>query len=390
MHAFSPMKMTLPLAVVFFLAAAPAIAATCPALTVTASNNGPTCQGAPVTLNAATNAAQPSFHWQCLNCGGPAPGVNYDVQSLTVSNLGSTWEVIVTDNANGCVASDRTIPQTFPAPRISAPAQWCASSGDVTATISNADPAHPYTNINWTVTGGTIASGQGTATITVHPNPPLYPGTTTLGYTISASNTAGCSFPAPTPDTNTTVNPEQPLFDLQAPQSACAGEVSQATLIPTTSIETLAWQAMNASIVFCQQPYTVVCFQPSGNGPATISAIYTTQQAPACPRTVSRVVQQGQSAPAIVVEPRGGSVPMRTTDTLTVEATGTGDTYQWYEGTSGDTLHPLGVFTPFFITPPVEWTASYWVRVMNSCGFADSATATVTPINPGRSRAVRH
>ena len=53
-------------------------------------------------------------------------------------------------------------------------------------------------------------------------------------------------------------------------------------------------------------------------------------------------------------------------------------TYQWYIGTSGVTANPIGgaIGPTVNVTPSV--TTTYWVRVSNSCGTADSASATIT------------
>jgi hypothetical protein len=458
----------------FAFSAVPATNATCDYLTVTAANNGPTCYGAPVTLTATTNATNPSFHWQCLKCGGPAPGVNYDVQTLTVSNTGSTWEVIVTDSSTGCSTSAQTVPQFDPAPRIAAPLTWCASQGDIVVTIGNDDPTNPFSNITWSVRHGEITSGQGTKTITVHPDV-QYPTPVDVAYDIAATNARGCSFPATGYfDTSTNVRPEQPLFDLQAPSSGCRGGVYQATLVPTTSINSLQWSATNATLVFCQQPYTTACFHPDGAGPVTISATYTTTGVPDCPRTVSRTMQVGRTPsatfdagvittcsgtdavipitlsgtppfsirwsdgltqdgisgsttartvrpqtdtdftiesvsdssctnatpstvsvhvaepPLIVSEPESAIVAPNASATLRVESNPGDVRFQWYEGASGDTSHPVGTMSSTFTTPPLTKPASYWVRVMNNCGFSDSATATVMPSSAVRHRPARH
>ena len=64
---------------------------------------------------------------------------------------------------------------------------------------------------------------------------------------------------------------------------------------------------------------------------------------------------------------------------MTVAATGTGPlTYQWYEGATGTTTSPIALATgTSFTTPPVTTTSSYWVRVTNAAGHADSNTATL-------------
>lgn len=66
---------------------------------------------------------------------------------------------------------------------------------------------------------------------------------------------------------------------------------------------------------------------------------------------------------------------------LTVVATGgTPLTYQWYQGSAGDTSTPVGSNSASFTTPVLNATESYWVRVSNSVTPAgvDSSVATVT------------
>lgn len=77
----------------------------------------------------------------------------------------------------------------------------------------------------------------------------------------------------------------------------------------------------------------------------------------------------------------GGNVPYGEKKTLSVTGTGTPPfTYQWYQGTSGDTATPVGTSSQFQ-TPNITSPRSYWVRVSNSCPSSDdSATITVTPL----------
>jgi hypothetical protein len=84
-------------------------------------------------------------------------------------------------------------------------------------------------------------------------------------------------------------------------------------------------------------------------------------------------------APSITVQPQSQSIQSGQTATLAVAATGTAPlSYQWYKGASGDTSSPVGTNVNGFTTPALTATTSYWVRVSNSGGHADSATATVT------------
>ena len=458
----------------FLTVTIPAQGQTCSNLTAAATNNGPTCSGAPVTLSASTNAANPSFHWQCLHsCGGPAPGVNYDVQNFTTANTGVTWEVVVTDNATGCSTTAVTTPQVDSRPRIAAPLSWCAGNGDITAHIDNNDPSSPFTNITWYVRNGVITTGQGTNSITVHPNS-QYPNNVEVGYDISATSAHGCSFPQTGYfDTGTSVSPEQPLFELQAPSNSC-GRQFQATLVPTVQVYSVDWSATNATLVYCPGAYTM-CFHPNGPGPATISATYTTMSDPGCPRTVSRTISAGRQPtatinpgviavcagqdavipitltgtapfsiqwadgtiqsgigdtfvtrtveplkdatftilsvtdanctgdtpatvsvqvhdhPLITRNPHDTVVAPNSSATLVVEATGDELSFRWYQGTRGDTSHPMSSsLTGTLVTPPIDKTTSYWVRVMNACGTVDSAAATVAPSTGARRRSSRH
>jgi hypothetical protein len=63
--------------------------------------------------------------------------------------------------------------------------------------------------------------------------------------------------------------------------------------------------------------------------------------------------------------------------TLSVDASGgTGLTFQWFSGAPGSTIAPAGSGTSITVHPIV--TATYWVRVTNSCGgFADSDVVVV-------------
>ena len=91
--------------------------------------------------------------------------------------------------------------------------------------------------------------------------------------------------------------------------------------------------------------------------------------------------------PAITAPPQSRTVESGQTATLSVTATGTTAlTYQWYQGSAGDTSAPVGADASTFTTPPLIATTIFWVRVTNAYGAADSAAATVTV---GR-RARRH
>ena len=69
--------------------------------------------------------------------------------------------------------------------------------------------------------------------------------------------------------------------------------------------------------------------------------------------------------------------------TLSVAGNGSGLSYQWYLGTSGEITNPvLAATSASFTTPGLAASSSFWVRVSTVAGTADSNTATVTVKDP--------
>ncbi len=90
-------------------------------------------------------------------------------------------------------------------------------------------------------------------------------------------------------------------------------------------------------------------------------------------------VTVGCAAPTITAQPQSLTSARDGSVTLSVSATGALPlTYQWYEGSVGDTSTPVGTGSTTFVTPLLGATTTYWVRITNACGSADSTAATVT------------
>jgi hypothetical protein len=84
------------------------------------------------------------------------------------------------------------------------------------------------------------------------------------------------------------------------------------------------------------------------------------------------------TAPVITGQPQSTSIAAGGTAVLTVTATGTSLTYQWYVGPSGDVSVPLvgETGTSVSVSPLVDTT--YWVRVTGGTGHTDSNGALVS------------
>ncbi len=96
-----------------------------------------------------------------------------------------------------------------------------------------------------------------------------------------------------------------------------------------------------------------------------------------CETSGSIVVLETCEAPAITAEPSAAAVCSGWAATLSLTATGTGLSYQWYQGARGDTAAPVGGDAPSLTTPPLSAAALFWCRVTGLCGSADSAEAAV-------------
>ncbi len=90
-----------------------------------------------------------------------------------------------------------------------------------------------------------------------------------------------------------------------------------------------------------------------------------------------------QGAPVITTQPQSPTIFSGQTADFSVVASGANLSYQWYQGNSGDTSTPVGTDSASFTTPTLTADTSYWVRVSNPGGDADSNTATVTVTSQG-------
>jgi YD repeat-containing protein len=86
--------------------------------------------------------------------------------------------------------------------------------------------------------------------------------------------------------------------------------------------------------------------------------------------------------PVINTQPVGGSINSGTAKTLSVTASPSTVTYQWYVGASGTTTTPVSGGTTATISVTPASTTTYWCRVTGCSVAADTAAATVTVCNP--------
>jgi hypothetical protein len=83
--------------------------------------------------------------------------------------------------------------------------------------------------------------------------------------------------------------------------------------------------------------------------------------------------------PSITAHPQSATITSGQSTTLTVAGSGTGlVSLQWYIGSPPNTSSPVSGGTNPSLTVSPTTTTTYWVRVTDQCGTADSRAATVT------------
>lgn len=117
-------------------------------------------------------------------------------------------------------------------------------------------------------------------------------------------------------------------------------------------------------------PVTFTAYEKAGYGGGSKAATFTI------------IVSGGVAAPVISVQPLAVSINAGSTAVLSVGAAGAAS-YQWYAGASGDVSSPVaGAAGASFTTPALTASSSYWVKVTNAGGSVNSASATVSVIDP--------
>ncbi|MCU1231082.1 MAG: hypothetical protein JWO97_3966 [Acidobacteria bacterium] len=118
---------------------------------------------------------------------------------------------------------------------------------------------------------------------------------------------------------------------------------------------------------------------PSKTANPTVTTSYWVRVSNGCgtPADSATAVVTVCSAPLISAHPQAAGITIGQSATLSVAASGSGNSVQWYRGPASSVTGPiLGATGASLTVAPVADT-TYWARVTNSCGAADSSGATV-------------
>jgi len=111
-----------------------------------------------------------------------------------------------------------------------------------------------------------------------------------------------------------------------------------------------------------------------------VDTTYWVRATTSCGRTIDSAAVQVRVCrpPQITREPIPAAASPGVPAPLSVVASGTDLTYQWYAGTRGDVSAPVTHATSASFPAAVSVTTDFWVRVGGHCGSIDSATVTVS------------
>ena len=251
----------------------------CPAMVVTATNNGPICQGGTLQLDV-TDVPGATYSWS-----GPNSFVSV-VRNPSISSAtpAATGTYFVTVTINGCPynsSTTATVNATPATPTVTpgGPTTFCAG-GSVLLTSSSASGNQWYLNGN--PIGG--ATNQ------------TYSATAAGDYTVVVT-TSGCSS-APSAVTTVTVNPN-PNATITAPASVVTGSTGNAASVANAGAgATYNWTPTNATITAGTGTPNIT-FTAGAVGTATLQVTVTTSAG--CSDTKSANINVTAATPAVTI-----------------------------------------------------------------------------------------
>lgn len=315
-----------------------------------------------------------NIQWSVTSGGTIVSGANTAMVTIHPNGTGTVYYAVtatrMSSNCTQTVSDLYTNVNAGPLDvTITTPSTVCPGATNVPASVPDNGAGAIYT---WHVNPGQLTSGQGTRSMT---------------YTAATSG-------------------HQFIFiTIQRNGDNLSGSAEPAIARPTAVVtgggEICSDQTANATAMFSGVPPFNVTWSDGlvQNGIGTMSVSRTIPDSgslaimqfadASCDGTSSgeaHVVMMQQ--PAIVVQPEDTSVMTGSPATLTVSAAGDQLTYEWFEGAAGDLSKPVASGSNTLTTGPLSRETSYWVRVQNACGAAQSRAAHVT-VAPARRRPAR-
>ncbi len=229
------------------------------------------CQNASVTpLSVTVAGAGLSYQWFSnltnSNTGGaPISGTNSSSFVPPTSAAGTTYYYVVVTGACGSATSNVSGAITIknvPNPVIIGNSPVCANTNGVTYSVTN----NMGSTYNWSVTGGSLVSGQGTSTITVNW------GAMSLGTVSVTETNTGCST---TVNKSITINPLPVTGTITGPSPVCANTSGVIYSVTNTAGSNYAWTVIGTGSSLVSGNGTNSIIVNWGTGTGTVKVVET-------------------------------------------------------------------------------------------------------------------
>ncbi|MEA2571455.1 MAG: hypothetical protein QOI24_3456 [Acidobacteriota bacterium] len=342
--------------------------------TITAGSSTPLS----VTASGTTTLTYQWYTGASGNTSNPVSGGTSSQISVSPTTTTTYWVRVTGQCAPVADSSTVTVTVTpCVAPSISnQPASVSISSGTNTSLSVTASGSTPFTYQWYIGASPSTASPTGGNSSTLNVSP-----SATTPYWVKVTNACGSA------NSNTatvTVTCVAPLIVTQpSDQTIVTGNTATLTLGHNNSNPSVVWYQGTAPDT--QNP--VGTSRTITTGPLTQTTKFWAQLSNSCgvvnSRTMTVTVVVNCSSTAITsVTANPSTISFGLATTLTVVATGTSLSYQWYVGASGNTSSPLNGATSDAVSVTATGSSTYWVRVSSGCGAAavDSVAVPVTVV----------
>jgi uncharacterized repeat protein (TIGR01451 family) len=330
-----------------------------PAATITASGPTTFCAGGSVTLDAGAGFA--SYLWSNGATG----------QTINVTTSGNFFVTVSNGTCNATSAPVTVTVKPLPSAAISAPSSVCPNTVGAVASV----PPTAGASYVWSVTNGTLTSGQGTPSITFDTTAAT---PVTIGLTVTAN---GCSSNG---SANVTVAAIAPPV-ISGPASSCSN--STIALSATPGYATYSWsdgvQVVGTTQNITAQPQvnTTYTLTVSNGGGCTASATHAVTVTPAGPVAITAPANvnpnSGNNAASVAARPAG----------TTYTWSATGGTITGGQGTNAVTFSAgSGSSLTLSITVTLNGctsTGTKTVAIGQSADLSISKSADVATVNAG-------
>ena len=357
-----------------------------PAAIVTSPASVTINSGDTTTLGVTASGTGPlTYQWYQGTSGTTTTPVGTNSASFTTPILTSTtsYWVKFTNAANltGANSTTATVSVNQPAAIVTSPASVTINSGDTTTLGVTASGTAPLTYQWYQGTSGTTTTPVGTNSASFT-TPAL---TSTTSYWVKVTNAANLTG---SNSSTATVSVNQPAAIVTSPASVAIISGDTTTLSVTTSGTaplTYQWYQGSSGTTTTPVGTNSASFTTPVLSTTTDYWVKVTNAANLTGANSATATVTVNQPAAIVTSPASVTINSGETTTLSVTASGTAPlTYQWYQGTSGDTTTPVGTNSASFTTPALTSTTSYWVKITNVANLsgANSSTSTVTVNQP--------